>query len=263
MEGTICDIFHRDDSGWRKCIICDKKLHCGCIMSAHTFTELDSGGVKCIECISNEESMGPINWNAPHQTLEDLQEPPEVLCVDSQTIIVNYESTQGEPSKGAHFENPGVSKEPQGDAPRIYRRHVLVPSEEELSQIKRDMSLTILSSNSVVVPLFAKVLSKSDANSKNARLVVPRKCAQAFLPKLSEPKGFPITIQDPSGKEWKLHYRFWPNKSTIYVLEGMRRYYEFHQCKPGDEVAFYRIDPEGKLVLGVKKSPATSGQKGL
>ncbi|KAK2639227.1 hypothetical protein Ddye_027022 [Dipteronia dyeriana] len=224
-QGTVCDIFHWDDSGWRKCIICDKKLHCGCIMSVHKFTELDSGGVKCFECISNEESM--------------------------------VESTQGVPSQGAHFENPRDSEEPQGDAPGIYRRHLLVP-----------------------------ILTKSDANSKNSRLVVPRKCAQvgyeiwrfvpvllpvvkivkrpnAFLPKLFEPKGFPITIQDPSGKEWKLRYRFWPNKSTIYVLEGMRSYYEFHQCKPGDKVAFYRIDPEGKLVLGVKKSPATSGQKGL
>ena len=39
-----------------------QKLHCGCIMSVHTFTELDLGGVKCIECISNEESMVGINY---------------------------------------------------------------------------------------------------------------------------------------------------------------------------------------------------------
>ncbi|TXG67139.1 hypothetical protein EZV62_008414 [Acer yangbiense] len=96
-----------------------QKLHCGCIMSVHTFTELDLGGVKCIECISNEESI--------------------------------VESTQGVPSQGAHFDNPGDSEEPQGDAPGIYRRHLYQ--------------------------------SKSDANSKNARLVVPRNCAQ-FVPVL-------------------------------------------------------------------------------
>ncbi|KAK4839239.1 hypothetical protein QYF36_020303 [Acer negundo] len=93
-----------------------------------------------------------MSGDAPPHTLEDLQEPPEVLCVDS--ITVNYESTERVPSQGANFENPIDSEEPQGVSPGIYRRNLLVP-----------------------------ILTKSDANSKNARLVVPRKCAQ-FVPVL-------------------------------------------------------------------------------
>ncbi|KAK6943266.1 Zinc finger, CW-type [Dillenia turbinata] len=48
---VFCEMFHINQSGWRNCISCGKRLHCGCIVSS-TFYELleDGGGVSCISC---------------------------------------------------------------------------------------------------------------------------------------------------------------------------------------------------------------------
>ncbi|KAL5736197.1 hypothetical protein ACOSP7_030667 [Xanthoceras sorbifolium] len=273
-EGTFCYIFHSDTSGWRYCVSCNKDVHCGCIMSVNAYIELDVGGVKCTQCMANDASMGSMSRNAPSQTLEDLQDPSEVSqCVDLSHIIKG--STQGVPSQedapspkegeqscedlpdaaDTHFESPEDNEEPQGDASgkiHPYRKYSFEPTEEELLQIKRD-------SNSVVIPLFEKVLTISDVVLRNGRFVLPKKCALAYLPKLTKPEGFLIKIQDTCGNDWDFNYRFWPNNnSTMYVLEGMRNFVMFHQCKAGDKVTFYRIDPEGKLVMGLRKLHPTS-----
>ncbi|XP_044473508.1 B3 domain-containing protein Os07g0563300-like isoform X2 [Mangifera indica] len=274
-EGIFCYIFHWDASGWRDCVTCKKMVHCGCIMSTHTHTELDFGGVRCTECISNDMLMGANSCrskfkNACPMTLRDL---PEVrLSLDLGKVITGI--TDGTPSQEdahscenreqLHTDSPDVvdvsesstiNKQPQSDGPRkihSYRKYLPEASDEDLEQIQKH-------SNSSVIPLFEKELTSSDADPKNGRLVIPKKCAQDYLPTISEPQGVPIKIQDTGGKYWNFRYRFWPNNnSTMYALEGTRDYLAVNQCQPGDKVAFYRIEPEGQLVLGLKKAQAST-----
>ncbi|KAK3010946.1 hypothetical protein RJ639_011842, partial [Escallonia herrerae] len=70
-----------------------------------------------------------------------------------------------------------------------------------------------------------------------------------------EPHGFPIKVQDTEGKEWEFHFRYWPNcGSKMYVLEGLRDYMISMNWQPGDIVTFYRMEPEGKLIMGLRKT---------
>ncbi|TVT96769.1 hypothetical protein EJB05_58010 [Eragrostis curvula] len=112
-------------------------------------------------------------------------------------------------------------------------------------------------SNSTIVPLFEKVLSASDAG-RIGRLVLPKACAEAYFPPISQPEGRPLTIQDARGKEWHFQFRFWPNNnSRMYVLEGVTPCIQSLQLQAGDTVTFSRIEPGGKLVMGFRKATNT------
>ncbi|XP_047254337.1 B3 domain-containing protein Os07g0679700 isoform X5 [Capsicum annuum] len=113
--------------------------------------------------------------------------------------------------------------------------------------------------NISIKPLFQKLLSASDADLALSRLVIPKKCAEAYFPPLSGPHKIPINILDTEGKEWNFHYRFWPNsRSKMYVLEGLRDYMVSKKWRAGDVVTFYRIEPGQKLVMGLRNTSAGS-----
>ncbi|KAF6167648.1 hypothetical protein GIB67_031231 [Kingdonia uniflora] len=80
-------------------------------------------------------------------------------------------------------------------------------------------SLTYLSSNSAFTPLFEKVLSASDAG-RIGRLVLPKKCAEAYFPAIYNPEGVPIEVQDVKGTLWTFQYRFWPNNKSRISVRG-------------------------------------------
>ncbi|KAL7172999.1 hypothetical protein ACSBR2_032462 [Camellia fascicularis] len=120
-------------------------------------------------------------------------------------------------------------------------------TDEELQQISGDL-------NSTVVPLLEKVLSASDA-SRIGRVVLPKACAEAYFPPISQSEGIPIKIQDIKGKEWTFQFRFWPNnKSRMYVLEGINPCIQNMELQAGDIVTFSWIDPGGKLVIAFQKA---------
>ncbi|PWA47429.1 hypothetical protein CTI12_AA499760 [Artemisia annua] len=124
-------------------------------------------------------------------------------------------------------------------------------TEQELQQISGD-------SNATIVPLFEKVLSASDAG-RIGRLVLPKACAEAYFPPISQPEGLPLRIQDVKGKEWLFQFRFWPNNnSRMYVLEGVTPCIQSMQLKAGDTVTFSRMEPEGKLLMGSRKAVVTA-----
>ncbi|KAJ6728660.1 B3 DOMAIN-CONTAINING PROTEIN [Salix koriyanagi] len=124
-------------------------------------------------------------------------------------------------------------------------------TDEELQQISGN-------SNSVIKPLFEKMLSASDAG-RIGRLVLPKKCAEAYFPPISQPEGLPLRVQDSKGKEWIFQFRFWPNNnSRMYVLEGVTPCIQNMQLQAGDTVTFSRLEPEGKLVMGFRKASSTS-----
>ncbi|XP_022723535.1 B3 domain-containing protein Os07g0563300-like isoform X5 [Durio zibethinus] len=122
---------------------------------------------------------------------------------------------------------------------------------QDLQQISGD-------SNSIITPLFEKMLSASDAG-RIGRLVLPKKCAEAYFPAISQPEGLPLKVQDSKGKEWIFQFRFWPNNnSRMYVLEGVTPCIQNMQLQAGDVVTFSRLEPGGKLVMGFRKASTAS-----
>ncbi|XP_022848219.1 B3 domain-containing transcription repressor VAL2-like isoform X3 [Olea europaea var. sylvestris] len=127
---------------------------------------------------------------------------------------------------------------------------------EELLQLSSN-------SNSVLTPLFEKILTASDAG-RIGRLVLPKKCAEAYFPLISQPEGLPLEVLDLKGKEWVFQFRFWPNNnSRMYVLEGITPCIQSMQLQAGDVVTFSRLEPEGKLVMGGRKASTTPSNQGV
>lgn len=393
-QSTYCDLFHSNDSGWRECTSCDKRLHCGCIASMSQLELLDIGGVSCINCArnsglqpiaSNEKPSGSgtskVNnvgaqqytslanqlnvrgmqvghyaendglrcWFKPHNVETDgpsTEMKPEILPSVGElgsTLISQFHCDSNGSSKASkaeskgdtemrdiyeslaqtnlsmtlaaplgnsnHFQSAVVDEREQSKTSplllgprsrhllpkpprstigtgleasagmvsqiRVARppaegrgRNQLLPrywpriTDQELQQISGEICP---SSNSTIVPLFEKMLSASDAG-RIGRLVLPKACAEAYFPPISQPEGLPLRIQDVKGKEWMFQFRFWPNNnSRMYVLEGVTPCIQSMQLQAGDTVTFSRMDPEGKLIMGFRKatnSTAVQSQKG-
>ncbi|XP_010316688.1 B3 domain-containing protein Os07g0563300 isoform X3 [Solanum lycopersicum] len=374
-DGKFCDAFHLNSSGWRSCESCGKQIHCGCIVSFHTFVLLDAGGIECIACarksfilperikdVNNWNPIagsGPVPWRQapslfngstnqnelqhkapfPEATVSidrlSLGERPFALLSDNNRKdscekLMNGKlkiGVPGTPEDGyagsnrdeAHksclsapwqssYANSELSApsfcltvgSASKNEPTVHSKvSVSVPQKTTLSiplplgkqlgghatvdsagetQVKSskirgdgrgknqllprywpritDQELRRLSedSNSVITPLFEKMLSASDAG-RIGRLVLPKKCAEAYFPPISNPEGLPLKMQDLKGKEWMFQFRFWPNNnSRMYVLEGVTPCIQSMQLQAGDTVTFSRIEPEGKLVMGCRKA---------
>ncbi|KAF8096960.1 hypothetical protein N665_0298s0030 [Sinapis alba] len=145
---------------------------------------------------------------------------------------------------GTHLDTPGKYQVVPRYCPKVpYKNQVLQNISNE--------------SVSIVTPLFEKILSVSDAG-RVGRMVLPKKCAEAFLPQISETDGVPLTIHDSMGKEWTFQFRFWVNNnSRMYFLEGVTPCIQSMQLQAGDTVIFSRVDPEKKLIMGFRKASIT------
>ncbi|KAL0458899.1 UNVERIFIED_CONTAM: B3 domain-containing protein [Sesamum latifolium] len=55
VDGSSWNFVFIEDSGWRECRICGKRIHCGCIASRYLHEYLDFGGVGCISCAKRLE----------------------------------------------------------------------------------------------------------------------------------------------------------------------------------------------------------------
>ncbi|KAJ4912819.1 B3 domain-containing transcription factor VAL3 [Raphanus sativus] len=142
---------------------------------------------------------------------------------------------------GIHLDTPGKYQVVPRYCPKVpYKNQVLQNLSNE--------------SVSVVTPLFEKILSVSDAG-RVGRMVLPKKCAEAFLPQISQTDGVPLTVHDSTGKEWTFQFRFWfNNNSRMYFLEGVTPCIQSMQLQAGDTVIFSRVDPEKKLIMGFRKA---------
>ncbi|VVB01907.1 unnamed protein product [Arabis nemorensis] len=361
-SSLFCETFHMDQSGWRECFLCSKRLHCGCIASKLMVELMDYGGVGCATCanchqvnlhkrdenpgvfgrltmqtladrqhINGESGMNidvgrneaglfsqPLGLGGdkreefmPHRGFGKLMKPenttagyrvdagemnessPSQPSLNMALAVIPYspsfstEAVDGKnhigasqshmlqcsapsllqkPSKSALATPPGTSKSAQ--PPRIGRPPVegrgkghLLPrywpkyTDKEVQQISGNLNLNI-------VPLFEKTLSASDAG-RIGRLVLPKACAEAYFPPISQSEGIPLKIQDVRGKEWTFQFRFWPNNnSRMYVLEGVTPCIQSMMLQAGDTVTFSRVDPGGKLILGSRKAANTGDMQG-
>ncbi|CAM0906289.1 unnamed protein product [Alopecurus aequalis] len=157
-----------------------------------------------------------------------------------------YSHSVIEPDYQAQFRNGKPRMDPKARSQLLPRYWPRI-TDKELQNLSGDK-------NSVITPLFEKMLSASDAG-RIGRLVLPKKCAEAYFPPISQPEGLPLKVQDASGKEWVFQFRFWPNNnSRMYVLEGVTPCIQSMHLQAGDTVSFSRIDPEGKLVMGFRRT---------
>ncbi|KAI3474289.1 hypothetical protein Pfo_029077 [Paulownia fortunei] len=364
---VFCEMFHSEDTGWRECTSCGKRLHCGCIASSSLLELLDTGGVNCKGCSKSSklpstpseekhkacglsiengidqdfenmvpaQSGGdaenycqehlPLSQNVdttrkleddfagsgeigykllasldqssigPSKNYDTLQESKSAKSVQKSLVQTNLSislsaSSNSNTLSGVIAEERQLSTaissfqqvcRPRHLLPRLPNsilaagletnsstisqlrvarppvegrvKNQLLPrywpriTDQELQQISGD-------SNSTIIPLFEKVLSASDAG-RIGRLVLPKACAEAYFPPISQPEGLPLRIQDVKGKEWVFQFRFWPNNnSRMYVLEGVTPCIQSMQLQAGDTVTFSRMDPEGKLLMGFRKA---------
>ncbi|VFQ69360.1 unnamed protein product [Cuscuta campestris] len=103
--------------------------------------------------------------------------------------------------------------------------------------------------------LFNKELKNSDVGPLR-RIVIPKKPAEDYLPKLLIKEGFPITMVDMDGLHiWNFKFRYWPNNSSrMYVLENTGGFVHEHSLGHGDFVAFYIDDHKNNYVIEARKS---------
>ncbi|CAK9164719.1 unnamed protein product, partial [Ilex paraguariensis] len=197
----------------------------------------------------------------PSESKNEMNDQTKVSGIHVQRITPPPVGKQfcGHNGLDSSAEAPMRNGRPRGDS---RGRNQLLPryrpriTDQELQQISGD-------SNSVITPLFEKMLSASDAG-RIGRLVLPKKCAEAYFPPISQPEGLPLKVQDLKGREWVFQFRFWPNNnSRMYVLEGVTPCIQSMQLQAGDIVTFSRVEPEGKLVMGCRKaSTAPSSDQG-
>ncbi|KAL8108872.1 B3 domain-containing transcription factor ABI3-like [Apium graveolens] len=103
--------------------------------------------------------------------------------------------------------------------------------------------------------LFQKQLQNSDVNNLK-RMVIPKKAAEAYLPKLDKKGGTYIEMTDIDGSHiWNFIYRFWPNnKSRMYILENTGEFVSKHQLSTGDLVLVYQDRESKEYVIEARKT---------
>ncbi|XP_019161350.1 PREDICTED: B3 domain-containing transcription factor FUS3-like [Ipomoea nil] len=110
--------------------------------------------------------------------------------------------------------------------------------------------------------LFDKELKNSDVGPLR-RIVIPKKPAEDYLPKLLVKEGFPISMEDMDGRHvWHFKFRYWPNNSSrMYVLENTGGFVNEHSLGLGDYVAFYIDEQKQNYVIEARKAGDQGGCK--
>ncbi|XP_057512471.1 B3 domain-containing protein Os07g0563300-like [Actinidia eriantha] len=231
-------------------------------LGAADILENGNAGISCGEQVNPSVNMphkSPFSNNDTSTSCFSVAVSPNKAS--DQTKVSNSHAPRPTPSTAGKQFCGHNGADPFGDSqicngrPQVDTRvrNQLLPrywpriSAQELQKISGD-------SNSVITPLFEKMLSASDAG-RIGRLVLPKKCAEAYFPPISQPEGLPLKVQDSKGKEWIFQFRFWPNNnSRMYVLEGVTPCIQSMQLQAGDIVTFSWMEPEGKLVMGFRKA---------
>ncbi|MED6168759.1 hypothetical protein PIB30_014448 [Stylosanthes scabra] len=280
-SGTFCSTFHAGTTGWRQCIICRKHVHCECIASAKDIFMMNNGGVCCIGC-AKKYLLPAAEDNTEHKPVNDC--PPLLFAwnnsIASQSMDhpFNAMATAANESNqmvmcGAQMEEQtpviiggGSSSTAMNDnvngcclfvSPQTGLIRFLNYYQMKEQQYLKDLGYP----NSSITPMFKKILSATDAKAKSGRLVIPTKGARSHFPELSDDERCKrLEILDITGRIWKLSYRFWENnRGRIYVLGGLKDYITMWKWQVGEQVTFYRIDPEDKyLIVTEKEFPASS-----
>lgn len=103
--------------------------------------------------------------------------------------------------------------------------------------------------------LLQKELRHSDVSSLG-RIVLPKKAAETYLPKLNIKDGIFLSMDDINGLQvWNFKYRFWPNNnSRMYILENTGEFVRFHDLRIGDYMMLYIDDQSQKFIIRGRKA---------
>ncbi|XP_021288110.1 B3 domain-containing protein Os07g0563300-like isoform X2 [Herrania umbratica] len=280
-KGTFCDTFHPEATGWRDCASCRKRIHCGCIMASSTYTILDFGGVKCTECAVNEalapHRCSPSFWSP--QAIQHAMDSAKRLYIDHEKAITGIKSGIDPiaspnsvvcnvlPKKIATPTIPGAAFQAQfplsetGEESSVNSPDGTNNScQKKGGKHRKDVyrKTRVQSRYSPQTSLEElKEICRVDAEARNGRLVLPKRCAEAYFPDISAQQGIFVVVQDIKGDDWEFYYRYWSNTNgKMYVLEGLKDYIISEQWQPGDTVTFYKREEDGKLFMGLKKVQA-------
>lgn len=106
--------------------------------------------------------------------------------------------------------------------------------------------------------LFDKVVSATDCRS-TGHFVLPKRKVEEHFPSLSKPGGVWMSLVDDAGKEWTFEFCFWYSKeSRIYYFKKFYPYVQARNLRGGDTVYFSRLEPEGTLLMGIRKQEPAS-----
>ncbi|XP_062078362.1 AP2/ERF and B3 domain-containing transcription factor At1g50680-like [Humulus lupulus] len=99
--------------------------------------------------------------------------------------------------------------------------------------------------------LFQKELTPSDVGKLN-RLVIPKKYATKYLPRISEEKpeekeshndgmvdDMEVVLHDNSMRSWKFKYCYWRSSQSFVFTRGWSRFVKEKGLKANDTIAFY------------------------
>ncbi|XVE50393.1 hypothetical protein DITRI_Ditri01bG0159000 [Diplodiscus trichospermus] len=212
--------------------------------------------------IHSEKVMPGINLAVdsipPHGSLVCTVSHNKIATPATPAAVLQEQSPSAQNREESSVNSPDVSHCKNGDKHRkhayktnqVQSRYLPKTSSEELKEI-----CTV--SNSSLIPLFEKELTTTDADYKNGRLVLPRRCAEAYFPEILGQQGIFLTLKDTKGNDWEFYYRFWSNiNGRMYVLEGLKDYIISMQWEAGDTVTFFKREGDGKLVMGLRKGQA-------
>ncbi|OWM88683.1 hypothetical protein CDL15_Pgr002450 [Punica granatum] len=122
---------------------------------------------------------------------------------------------------------------------------------EKLQEVVLDHTY---SPNAAIIPLFEKLLTLSDADPGLGELMLPHEYVEAYFPKVPDPNGLPVKVQDMKGNNWDfcLHSKSCISDEAPYALQGTKDCILSMQWEAGDTA------PEIKCIwyLEFRSSPA-------
>jgi hypothetical protein len=167
---------------------------------------------------------------------EVTSSPNDLVEVPSSTVVTTASGTAAAAAAAATATSRGARTSDAGaGAPDQQQRQAAAAAAAAGSGSK---TAAAAESSIVKAILVAKVLTKSDANSK--RIILPRIAVEANLPQLSHAQVFNLSATDPHGASWPLVIKAWANGQNpkpVYVLEQVGEMLKQYKLTTGDAVA--------------------------
>eukprot|EP00878_Enallax_costatus_P028893 GHUV01031248.1.p1 GENE.GHUV01031248.1~~GHUV01031248.1.p1 ORF type:complete len:202 (+),score=43.96 GHUV01031248.1:358-963(+) len=108
---------------------------------------------------------------------------------------------------------------------------------------------------------FEKQLTSSDV-SASGRVVVPKAIAEQYFPRIDNPSGTELGVEDAAGDTYTLRFRFWiNNQSRMYLLEGTAELQHHYHLKMGDVLIFAQKEDSTIVLAGRPPTKADAMKK--
>ncbi|WIA11105.1 hypothetical protein OEZ85_011249 [Tetradesmus obliquus] len=163
---------------------------------------------------------------------EVTSSPNDLVELPSSTVVT---TASGTAAAAATATSRGARTSDAAPVPDQQQRSAAAAAAAAASSSK---SAAAAESGIVKAILVAKVLTKSDANSK--RIILPRIAVEANLPQLAHAQVFNLSATDPHGASWPLVIKAWANGANpkpVYVLEQVGEMLKQYKLTTGDAVA--------------------------